>query len=67
MGWYALYKWFKPFRLKGYCHWIYWYRESIKTPEQKEKEKRIIEQRLKRANEALAFMIAFNARYNSFR
>lgn len=29
MAWYALYKWFIPFRLKPYTNWVSWYKSYL--------------------------------------
>ena len=51
MGFYALWKWFSPWSKRDYPNMIYWYKEYVlKTPEQREQERR---ENKKRARTAL--------------
>lgn len=51
MGWYALYKWYKPWSKRDLPNMIYWYKEYVlKTPEQREAEA------IKRKKEAQTIM-----------
>ena len=57
MGFYALWKWFSPWSKKDYPNMIYWYKEYVlKTPEQREQERRESKRKARTALAQLAIM-----------
>lgn len=60
MGFFALWRWFRPWSKREYPNMIYWYREYfLKTPEQREYERR------KRYKEA-AMLLDYYQKYKGF-
>ena len=58
MGFYALWKWFSPWSKRYYPNMIYWYKEYVlKTPEQREQERR---ESKRKARIALAQLVTMN-------
>ena len=57
MGFYALWKWFSPWSKRDYPNMIYWYKEYVlKTPEQREQERRESKRKARTALAQLAIM-----------
>ena len=57
MGFYALWKWFSPWSKKDYPNMIYWYKEYVlKTPEQREQERRESKRKARTALAQLALV-----------
>ena len=57
MGFYALWKWFSSWSKKDYPNMIYWYKEYVlKTPEQREQERRESKRKARTALAQLAIM-----------
>ena len=57
MGFYALWKWFSPWSKRDYPNMIYWYKEYVlKTPEQREQERRENKRKARTALAQLAIM-----------
>ena len=57
MGFYALLKWFSPWSKRNYPNMIYWYKEYVlKTPEQREQERRESKRKARTALAQLAIM-----------
>lgn len=57
MGFYALWKWFSPWSKRDYLNMIYWYKEYVlKTPEQREQERRESKRKTRTALAQLAIM-----------
>ena len=57
MGFYALWKWFSPWSKMDYPNMIYWYKEyGLKTPEQREQERRENKRKARTALAQLAIM-----------
>lgn len=65
MAWYALWKWFSPWRKLPYTNWIKWYSNSLKTPEQLEEERKENEAKHKAALKTLATMYGLMSTLNS--
>lgn len=61
MGWYALYKWYRPWSKKLKYDVIYWYSYYILTPEEREIRK---EQNRKSYNNALLALNSILSLYN---
>lgn len=58
MGFYALWKWFLPWSKREYTNMIWWYKEYVlKTPEQREQERR---ESKRKARTALAQLTIMN-------
>lgn len=77
MAWYALYKWFIPWRKTSYTNWIIWYKRylydewfnSLSEDEQAvelERKKMIMEKRKRDVQNALAALIGMNAILNRY-
>lgn len=77
MAWYALYKWFIPWRKTPYINWIIWYKRylydewfnSLSEDEQAvelERKKMIMEKRKRDVQNALAALIGMNAILNRY-
>lgn len=63
MGFYALWKWFSPWSKRDYPNIIYWYKEYVlKTPEQREQERR---ENKRKARTALAQLAIMNTMYSN--
>ena len=57
MGFYALWKWFSSWSKRDYINMIYWYKEYVlKTPEQREQERRENKRKARTALAQLAIM-----------
>lgn len=57
MGFYALWKWFSTWSKRDYPNMIYWYKEYVlKTPEQREQERRESKRKARTALAQLAIM-----------
>lgn len=57
MGFYALWQWFSPWSKRGYPNMIYWYKEYVlKTPEQREQERRESKRKARTSLAQLAIM-----------
>ena len=57
MGFWALWKWFSPWSKRNYPNMIYWYKEYVlKTPEQREFERKARERSAKKTLAALGII-----------
>ena len=72
MAWWALYKWFRPFRKIPYINWIQWYCgylydvwfESLSDDEKKLELDRIRKRKEKRKRESEQALMSFDMMFN---
>lgn len=74
IGWYALYKWFRPWRKVPYVDYVRWYNDLLElqwlatlTPEQRKRYEEKKERERKEALFPLLFMKAFVDAYGEYR
>lgn len=73
MGWYSLYRWFRPWRKLPYVNYIKWYNDVLEqqwletlTPDQREAYDKKKKQEQESAMRALKFMAAFVAAHGKY-